>query len=205
MIEILKQALARTSPYVLRAKRASETLWNQFNHLSKRERNIFILTAAVIFTMLADYTVVRPLRRSLASLDNKIKQTETMALHNLRSAAQKPELDKVYRKIQESIQDSRADDEEIRSSMLKDIESLAREHEIYLSEVKPQVSNETPRYKEFSVRMQMECPMEDLMRFLSGLMRTRKLYTVESFRITPHPEDVQKIKTNITVTRVVFR
>ena len=205
MNELLKRVFSRISPYTLRARRVSETLWGKFNHLSKRERNISIVATAVLMVVTADFAVVRPLKSSLASLDHKIKDTENLVLRNLKVAGQKPELDKVYQRMQESMQDSHANDEEIRSSMLKDIESLARENGIYLSEVKPQVSNETPRFKEFAVRVQMECRMEPLMRFLADILKRQKLYTVDSFRITPHPEDVHKIKATVTLSRVVFR
>jgi len=205
MKKMISAALAKLELFVTAFKKNAEKLWSKFNNLSARERNISILAAAVVLLMFADAVVVRPLRQSIISLHQKIAEQEKKALRNLSAAAQKPDLDSIYSGLRRNIQGVAANDEEIRSSILNDIESFARSCEIYLLEVKPQVSSENGRFKEFSVRLQLEGRMEKLMQFFVEFIKTQKLYTVESFRITPHPEDVHKIKAAVSISRVVFR
>lgn len=204
-MKFLSPVLAKFSSVPGNVQKATQALWGKFNNLSKTERRFLIVAILVLSALFVDSGIVRPLRANMEALNQKIKETEKKVMRDLKSASQKPDLEKIYAKLQQDISDSRVSDEEIRSSMLHDIEQFAGSDQIYLSEVKPQVSTETTEFKQFSVRMVMECHAEELMRFFSELMKTHKLYTIDSFRITPHPEDVHKIKATVTVGRVVLR
>ena len=69
----------------------------------------------------------------------------------------------------------------------------------------PQVSGEEQNYSVYRVRLQLEGRMSEMLQFLAELVRTKRLYLVETLRVVPHPEDVNKIKAQVGVARLVFQ
>jgi Tfp pilus assembly protein PilO len=185
-------------------KKRVQALWSRFHAMSPRERRIIVVAGVVLGVLFVDTAVIKPMRGHLSSVERKIRETEVIAIRNLRNTAQKADLNTLYQRLQQDIPDLRAGDEEIRASLLRDVESFARSNEVYLADVKPQISTESDLSKEFSVRLQVECRMDQLLSFFADLAQTRKLYAIESFRIYPHPEDVNKVKASLAVTRVVL-
>ena len=201
----MNKIIEKLKELVLRARGGFEWAVNRFNQFSPREKNIAVFTGLALSLFLVDAAIVRPLKNGLTSLNEKISIQEKKTLHQIRSLAQKPQIDTSYIKILDSIEIPKDSDEEIRTGMLRDIEQFARSSNLYLSEVKPQVSIEKGDYDEFSVRMQVDGTLEELMMFLSELVRTKKLYAVDTLRMTPHPDDYNKIRATIALKRTVFR
>ncbi len=174
-----------------------------FNQLSRREKSIFLAAAIFVLTWGLDAAVMRPLRGNFKSLEAKILSEEKEAIHGVRSVAQKTYVTEIYQKLSQSLDTLSGDAEEIRSSLLQDIEQKAREQHVYLTEVRPQVSAEREDLTEFSARVQAEARLEDVLRFLAALVKTRKIYVIDSIRIIPHQEDLNKVKAFISLSRLV--
>lgn len=185
-------------------KTKSEFLWNRFNQLSKRERRAAGATLAVISLWILDAAILKPIQKNIDGLNQKISVEEKKVMHNVRSVEQKPRVDVLLSQLTQRVDFSSESDEKTRASMLEDIEKYARERRIYLTEVKPQVSEQEAGHKEYRIRIQMEGVMSELLSFLADLVRTRKLYRVENLRIVPHAEDVNKVKATVTVNRVII-
>lgn len=182
-----------------------ESLWGMLNKLSGRERKLAIATATVVFFLVLNFGIVQPIRNNIKNLNRKILLQEKKVMENLSSGSQKSQVDSIYLRLTQEMDAAKADDEEIRSGMLHDIEEAARANGIYLSEVKPQVSSEGETFKAFNIRMQAEGRAEQLTKFFSDLVKTKKLYYVETLRITPHPDDVNKVKATISLVRAVVQ
>ena len=194
----------KLSPLVFLVRSNADKVWTKFQTLSLRERRIAVAAFLVMIFIGVDRGVVEPLQSNLKMLNTKIQAQEKQSLRQFRSVTMKPQIDEAYLRLVENIDAAKASDEEVRSAMLHDIESFARQENMNLSEVKPQVSDERGSFKEFSVRMQVDGTLRELVRFFMDLIKTRKLYYVASFRITPHPDDMDKIRANVSIGRGVF-
>jgi hypothetical protein len=181
-----------------------QLIWDRFNQLSKREKQAAIAAVLLVLALLLDNAVLKPIQKNISGLNEKISIEEKKFMHNIRSVDQKPRIDGLYSDLSQNISLSVVSDEQARVSMLEDIEKYARERRIYLTEVKPQVATQQGDHKEYRIRLQMEGTFQDMMSFLADLVRTKKLYLVETLRVTPHPEDVNKIKATAAVNRIVF-
>jgi Tfp pilus assembly protein PilO len=201
----MKNILDKIKELITRARGGFEWMVNRFNQFTPREKKIAVFSGIAIGIFLVDALIVRPLKTGIESMNQKISIQEKKTLHQIRSLSQKPKIDASYIKILDSIEIPKDSDEEIRTSMLRDVEQFARASNLYLSEVKPQVSLEKGDYDEFSVRMQVDGTLEELMTFLAELVRTKKLYSVDTLRMVPHPDDHNKIRASITLLRTVFR
>ena len=180
-------------------------LKERMNRLSRRERRVVFLVTAVLGLFFSDYAVIHPIQRNSQALNQKITLEEKQLFKNMQNVAQKSSVDAFYLRLLGDIDVPNTTDEEIRSSMLHDIELLARSSDVYLSEVKPQVSNEHEHFREFSVRMQVEGGMDKIISFFAELVKTKKLYYVENFQVQPHREDVNKVKATVSIARAVLQ
>ncbi|MBF0253547.1 MAG: type II secretion system protein M [Candidatus Omnitrophica bacterium] len=180
-------------------------LTDRFNALSRRERTVLSAALVLVLLVVSDYGVIRPLARSISELRETILLRERAALHNMSSLAQKPLLDAIRSLMLQRLDLTDTDPESIPSSMLHDLELKARSHGLELKEVKPQAPDiGEGGAGEYRVRMQVESTMRQWVLFMADLVRTKKLYTIEEYRMLPHPTDVNKIKSYVTVKRVVF-
>lgn len=197
--------IERVKPLWIRARQRAENLAERFQLLSTREKRALIAAAAILGVFLLDFVIVRPWLNNLRQLGEKIAVQEKQTLHHLRSVAQKSSVDSIYAQVWQSLDLSETTDDQIRAGLLRDVEELARGNNLYLSEVKPQVSSEDKEFKIYSVRIQADGNLENLGLYFADLIKKRKLYFIESFRITPHPEDLNKIRATVVVSRSIFR
>jgi Tfp pilus assembly protein PilO len=182
-----------------------ERAWAHFQTLSLLQRRLAAAAGLLVFLVVMEQGILKPLNGTIRSLDTKIAAAELKSLQTRKSVLQKPGIEQAYAQLVQSVDFSTTTDEQVRAAMLRDIESLAREMQMNLSDVRPQISVDRSQYKEISVRLQVDGTLSQLARFFAGrLVRTRRLYSIDSFRITPHPEDIHKIRANITIARAFF-
>ncbi len=177
----------------------------RFSALSTREKRIFAVACIAVSATLVYYGIVQPIHKSLEEMRKKIFTQERVAIANMRDVTQKLQMDPVYRQLLDSIGlRVSGDSDELRSTVLQDLEQFARSRGISLTEVKPQAPVERGNFKDFFVRAQAEGNMEQLLNFLADLIEARKMYFIESIKITPHGDDVNKIKVNVSIGRAVI-
>lgn len=179
--------------------------WRWYSARPKRERVLIACVAGVLAMLAAEFIFIEPLRRAAGGLEEDIRLHETQALQNMRTMSLKPSVDNVFATLLQQSELQGRDDEEIRSTMLQDIETMARAHNLYLGEVKPQISRDSGAFEEFLVRVQVEGRMEEVMQFFNELFSGRRLYYIETFRASPHPEDLNKVKVNAQVIRAILK
>lgn len=182
----------------------SSGLWSRFSAMPKRQKNLFILTLAVLGIWFVFYGIAKPIQQSVLGVSEQISFKEKLATRNIKDASQKTKIDSIYSNLIQSIGMSPEGSEEVRASMLHDIDSFARSHNVSLTEIKPQVSSEHDRFVEFFVRTQAEGSTKDVFSFFNELLKAKKLYYIDSLRMTPHPEDVNKIKASVSIGRTAI-
>lgn len=197
--------IERLKLFVKNLRGRVEQLMGRFHSLSTRERNFILAALGIVSIMLVDVAVIRPIRGSIRSLNEKISAQEQETMQHIRSLAQKPKIDRAYSDLISRLNISDSTDDEVRTSMLHDIEQTARTDNMYLSEVKPQVSQDNGDFREFSVRMQIDGRLDELLRFFADLVKTKKLYAVQSFHIAAHPEDLNKIRATVVISREMMK
>ncbi len=183
----------------------AEIVWARFNRLSPREKNIFGGALAVLSLALVYGGIFMPIHNHFKGFQDKIAVQEKQVLRNIRSVHEKPQVDSAYQTLLSKLDMPNASDDEIRDGMLKDVDQFARSNGLNLAEVKPQVSDEEKTFKKFYVRLQIEGRLRDLLVFFSDLVRTRRLYMIDSLRIIPSQEDVNKVKANVNLARAILR
>lgn len=193
-------------PLIGRARERLTVLWRRVDAFSRREKTIAAICAAAISIWTVDALVIRPIKHSIVVLEERIAVQEKETLHRLKSVSQKPTVDAGFSRLEETLRLHEKGDEEARASMLEDVERIARLKGVDLSEVKPQaVAGEAREGKRaFAVRMQVDGSLDRLLVFLNELLKSDKLYLIQTFRMTPHPDGNGRIRAHVTANRILF-
>jgi len=170
--------------------------------LSQKEK--IGLTLAFMFIAVAslDRLIVSPIRGRFQRIDRSIKINEKQLAHDLRNVHQQDQIAEQYDKYVKYVERSGSDEEEV-AKILGEIESLARQANIYLANMKPQTPKEIDFYKEYAVEIEVEGETEPLTTFLYQLNTSDQLLRVERLRLNSQKEGDKVLKASMLITRIL--
>lgn len=180
-----------------------QTFYAFMARLSKKEKIIFY--AAIFFVSLAllDCLIVSPVHSKIKSLDEKIKEKESGVKKKLHISARK---DKIASEIihYDSFLSSAKSEEEEMTSLLKEIESLANKTSVYLVDMKPAGLKDKGEFRRYSINLNCEAQMEQLIDFMYNIENSNKLFSIEKYQIGPKSKESSIVKCSMSVVRVVI-
>jgi Tfp pilus assembly protein PilO len=159
---------------------------------------------AIAFLLVAgtDRLIVNPIRARFARVDQAIKISEKQLGHDLRNVHLKDQITGAFEKYVEYVERSGSDEEEV-AKILGEIESLARQSNVYLVDVKPQAPQKVDFYKEYSVEIEAEGGITDLTTFLHHINMSNQLLRVERLRLNTKEEENKTLKSSMLITKVL--
>lgn len=174
-----------------------------WNKLSDKEKLGLGLAFAVMAVALLDRLVVTPVRDHFRRINQEIKIKEKQLAHDLRNVHQEDTISQKFDKYVEYVQRSGSDEEEV-ARILGEIESLARQSDIYLANMKPQSPKEVEFYKQYAVEIDAEGEIGPLITFLHQLNTSKQLLRVEKLRLGSNRKGEKTLKASMLVTRVLL-
>ena len=88
--------------------------------------------------------------------------------------------------------------------LLGEVEKLARKTSLYIVDMKPLGVEEDKVSRKYSVDLNCEAQMEQIMNFMYEIENSSMLFFVESFNITPKSKDSSVAKCNMRIANVIF-
>lgn len=170
--------------------------------LSNKEKLGLSLALVVMGVALMDRMVVSPIRGRFQRLDREIKINEKQLAHDLRNVEQEGFIAAQYEKYVQYVQRSGSDEEEV-AQILGEIESLARQSNIYLANMKPKTPKEIDFYKEYAIQIDAEGEMERLISFLYQLNTSAQLLRVQELRLNSDKKGTKTLKASMLIVRVL--
>ncbi|MBI5149195.1 MAG: type 4a pilus biogenesis protein PilO [Candidatus Omnitrophica bacterium] len=170
--------------------------------LSVKER--IGLSAAFVFLAVAflDRLLISPIRARFSALNQQIRIGEKQLGSDMRNLNQKDFISEEYAKYFPYIQRSGSDEEEV-AKILGEIESLARKSSVYLVDMKPRKPREIGFYKEYTVEIEAQGPMEPLMSFVYQLNTSSLLLRIETLRITQTKSGSKTLTASMLITKAL--
>lgn len=171
------------------------------NGLSKRERLILYCAAAFLTVTIADRVVISPVVSEIRDINEKVRLKEAEIVRSMQFLANK---ERIISEIAayESFLKKPAADEEGMTELLKEIENLATKNGVYVLNIRPAgIKTEGPA-KKFSVSLDCESAMEDLVAFLHVIENSKQIYLIDKIQITPKTGEVSVIQSGMTISRV---
>ena len=170
--------------------------------LSNKEKIGLSLAFSVMAVALADRLIISPVRDRFRRIDQEIKISEKQLGHDLRNVHQRDQIAGQFDQYVEYVQRSGSDEEEV-AKILGEIESLARQSQVYLANMKPQTPKEIDFYKEYAVEIDAEGEISSLITFLHHLNTSTQLLRVEKLRMGSNKKGQKTLKASMLITRVL--
>jgi len=173
-----------------------------WNKLSKKEKIGLSFALACLAVAGLDRLIISPIRGKFRHIEQAIKISEKQLGHDLRNVHLKEQIEEEFEKYVEYVERSGSDEEEV-AKILGEIEALARQSSVYLIDVKPQAPQKVDFYKEYSVEIEAEGEIENLMKFLHHINTSTQLLRAEKLRLSSAEDEQSMLKTSILITKVL--
>jgi len=146
--------------------------------LNSREQKIFMICLAAVFMAVFYNSLIVPLQRKANSLQEEIVIEKKQLDGNFKVIQRAEKFDAQYDSYLKRFGKS-GTEEEIASSILSEIETIARAHELHIAELKPQKIKHNELDDRFSVHLTMNSEFVDIVRFLYTLQQVPYFFDVE--------------------------
>lgn len=169
--------------------------------LGRKERVGLAIAIGFLCLVFLDRLVLAPLGKRMTHIRKETHEKERELAMDLRNLSQKAALNEEYQKYLSSMTLAGSDEEQS-TTMLGEVEMLARKANILIKEATPQTPRAFEFYKQYSMEISGEGTMAAVINFLYSLNASPQLLRVE--RISINSQDLMNplVKAYLTVTKV---
>ena len=148
--------------------------------------------------------VILPLKDKVQELDAQIASEQRKIRKNMQIIHDAKALDAQYESLRSSFYQN-GTDEQAKSSILKEIESVARDLNLQISDLKPQRVRSNEFFNTFSVSLNMDSNLPDILKFLQILQDKPHLFDVQEVRFDKsNRRDTSSINTSIILEKTLI-
>ena len=174
----------------------------KMKRLTKREKKIFLACLIVIISYGCYMGLWKPLKDKIDSLDQKIQTQHRRLLKDLRVIQDAQNIETSYNTFHNNFKQEKTN-EQIMSSILSEIEEVAGQLALRISDLKPMRVKNEEFFNRFSVSLTIDSDLPGIVHFLYLLQTQPHLFDVESVRFDKGPErKVASIKTHLTLSKI---
>lgn len=174
-----------------------------FNHLNKREKVIFAVTAGIVGILLLDQVLIRPIAHTFYSLRQERTSLEASVKKSVRLLAQKDRMLKEVKQYSAYALTAKSSEEDS-VAFLKHIEELANKNSVNLLYVKPALGKAQEQIKKYYVNLECEGQMAQLIQFFYEIENSKLLLKIEKYTLQPTAKGSTVIKGAATVSKALI-
>lgn len=174
-----------------------------FPKLSKREKRVAAISAALLACIFFDRVVFNPVMKRLEKLNGEILIQEKKLVKSTRILSQEDLIIDEYGKYTQDIEQERSNEEEI-STLLSTIEKMANDSFVSLVDMKPSNVESWDFYKKYVIRIEAEAKIDYLADFIYQLEKSPWLLRVAELRLSPKKKESSVLRIYLTITQVLL-
>lgn len=175
-----------------------------YNKFTPRERFLFYATVGVIIFVITDFIVLRPIFSNISLLDAEIKAKSQAIQRDMRILSFKDGINKEYRTYESYLDTGERTQEEIISSLLRKLETVAAANTIQIVNVSPGEIEDKPIYKIYKTTLDFEGELKNVFTFLSELEESDNLFQITRYVLAPKSKTGIIMKCNMDMTRILM-
>jgi Tfp pilus assembly protein PilO len=176
------------------------------NKLSNREKKILYVVILLLGVLVGYHGAFVPLSQKFTSIDEEIFALQMKIRKGKIYLRQRDEIHEEAKKYPNLEQMDAGSDEEEIAKLLNFIEQTARAAGVSISDVKPQAVQSDKIVKRYSVELNAESTLDQLVSFSFQLEHSPQLLKIEQVNTSPKDEKASGIlRSYIVVTRVVVK
>ncbi|MFH1753701.1 MAG: type 4a pilus biogenesis protein PilO [Candidatus Omnitrophota bacterium] len=167
---------------------------------SSRERMLIISTVTITVATLVYVFVIEPVIGAYSKINRQIISSTLKMEKGSRLLKRAHEINAEYAKYAELIKPSQSDEEEI-ASMLKVIEVLARENQIYIRNIRPEPVKMVDFYKEYIFELTTDASITDLGKFIYDIQTSGNLLRVKRLTLSSGSKGRDSLKAVLEISK----
>ncbi len=175
-----------------------------YNKLTARERVLFYGTLGTILFVLTDFIVLSPIFSNISVLEAEIKAKSQSIQRDMRILSFKDGIYHEYRKYESYLDTGEKTQEEIISTLLRKLESVAGQNSIAISNVSPGEIEEKPIYKVYKTTLDFEGDLHSVFVFMNALEESDNLFQITRYVLAPKSKAGTNMKCNMDITRILM-
>jgi Tfp pilus assembly protein PilO len=172
-------------------------------NISQREKNIAIVILVFLFLFAAYSFVFTPLLEKLSVLNREIEAKELKLIKNQKIFNREKFVANDYKKYEQYLRQKASDEQEM-ASVLSEIEAIAHQINIQISDIRPQRVKKEGFYNSFIIEVDAEASLKDITRFIYTLQSPPHLLRAEKLRLEKQIATSPTLKCYILVTKILI-
>ena len=175
-----------------------------FSRLSFREKIFLGATMLMVILVCSDQFVIRPMIRTLDSLNQQINNLQADIKRSMKLLSQKERISQELQAYAVYSVPHRSPEEET-VALLKLIEELANRASVNLLYVKPAAGKTEEEEKKYYATLECEGPMAQTVSFFYEVEHSNQLLKIEKYVLRPASKGSLVVKLAATISRPVLR
>ena len=176
-----------------------------YQRLSKREKLILYVSAAIVLLLTLDQLIVGPIFRTMRKLDQQTQAMEDNIKQSIRLLGQKEQMMKESAHYAAYAVSSKSAEDEI-LALLKLIQDLASQTSVNLLYSKPGgAGGEAKEPSTYRISLECEGQMDQLIAFFYAIETSKMLLRVEKYTLQPTAKGSSVIKCAATISKTEIR
>lgn len=172
--------------------------------LSQREQFILIVCVLAALVCAGFYGLYKPFNEKTQILDKQIQGQKRQLNKNLATIQRSEELTRQYKALLSNFKQTRSD-EEVMSAILNEIEQVANELQLKITDLKPKLVKPMGGYNQFSVTLTIDSDFKDIINFLYVLQSEPHLFGVIEIRFDKNSQrSTSAVKTTMILDRILI-
>lgn len=173
-----------------------------FSKLGKNEKMLVVVAFLFVMTAFMDRLVLGPILAQQKLLEAEAQTKIQTIRRNLRITSFKDSIIKEYKKYQEYLDTGNKSKEEIVSALLREIETIAGQKSITISNIQPGDVEQNPVMEEYKTSLECSGKLRDILEFMQALEESDYLFQVTKYSLTPKGKGSDIMKCSISMSRI---
>ena len=172
-------------------------------NIYKRERNILVIILGVLLVFAIYSLIFQPLMERISFLNKEIESKELKLKKNQRILNREKSATADYKKYERYLKQGISEEQEM-ASLLSEIEAIANQLNIQVSDMKPRKVKRIDFYNSFAVEIESEGRLQDILKFIYTLQSPPHLLRAEKVRLEKQASTSSLLKGYLLVTKILI-
>ncbi|MBU0477276.1 type 4a pilus biogenesis protein PilO [bacterium] len=175
--------------------------------LSKREKGVFYLCAAIIACALLYNFIFEPIAKKWLKANKEIQIKRMSLMKNIRAVKNRKKVFSEYELYADKVKQKGSDEKEI-AQIFREIESAARNNHVRILNMKPvsfiDTSGEKEGYKKLAVEVECEAEMSSLVQFIYNIQTCSQILKVEQIKLKAKEMNSNIIGSTLSIGKILI-
>ncbi|HCM43249.1 MAG TPA: hypothetical protein PLY88_03430 [Candidatus Omnitrophota bacterium] len=174
------------------------------NQRTKNEKTLGMAAALLVFIALMHGIVIGPILSKMQLIDVDISSRRDEIRRDRRIVSFKDRIYEEYAKSNTYLDANEKSSEEIIAALLKKIESMAKQQNVVIKDIRPGDTEVKPQFQVYKTSIDCEGAMADLLALMNSLEQSDYLFQITRYSLAPKSKGADILKASMDIARYLI-